>query len=262
VTLSVPRKCVGIAALFLAMTAVPAAGGGATGTLNLRAEVRFLSAPASCPSGTPENVVCHRRAGRGVIRGLGDVTATYIFMATYTGCPDHTVKVLAYPALLTVHGKGDLNLAVAEYPRCLPEPNVPGASPQEFTVTGGTGVFDGASGSGTVTRVAGAPGPQVAGRDTWTATVVVPGGFELDLTPPTLSGARSKVVRAPRRAKRVRVRYRVTASDDVDGRVAVVCRPASGSRFRIGRTVVRCSATDTSANTATARFTVTVRRAR
>jgi len=48
----------------------------------------------------------------------------------------------------------------------------------------------------------------------------------------------------------------------VDGAVAVSCRPASGSRFKIGRTNVTCSAADKTGNTATARFTVTVKRKR
>lgn len=258
------RKCLWIAVLLLATTAVPVAGGGSTGTLNLRAEIRFVSEPGACPPGTPEDVVCHvrRTVSEGLVRGLGPVSASYTFRATFTGCPNETVKVLAYPVRLSVLRKGDLNLAVAEYPGCLAQANVPGASPQTFTVTGGTGVFAGASGSGTVTRIAGPPGPQVVGRDTWAGTVEVPGEIALDLTAPKISGAKSKVVRASRRAKRVRVRYRVTATDDVDGRVAAVCRPASGSRFRIGRTVVRCSATDLAGNTATARFAVTVRRTR
>ena len=82
------------------------------------------------------------------------------------------------------------------------------------------------------------------------------------LTPPALLGAKSKTVRARKRAKRVRVVYQVTASDAVDGQLPASCNPRSGSRFPLGRTVVRCSATDSSANTANASFRVTVRRPR
>jgi hypothetical protein len=57
----------------------------------------------------------------------------------------------------------------------------------------------------------------------------------------------------------VRVTYTVNAVDAVDGSVPVSCQPASGSRFKIGRTLVRCSATDNSANTQTATFTVIVK---
>lgn len=259
-------RFVTIAVLVFAATAVPAAGGSSaitTGTLNLQAELRFVSVPTVCPPGVSESVVCHARTGEGLVAGLGRVTETYVFMAdpTAASCPSGTAKVLAYSVRWGVAGKGDLDLAVAEKPECVAFIDVPSASPQAFTVTGGTGAYVGASGSGTVTRVAGSPGPRVRGTDTWTGTITVP-GLEFDVTPPMLSGARSRTVRAPRRAKRVRVRYEVSATDNVDVSVAVSCRPVSGSRFRIGRTGVTCSATDASGNTATARFTVTVKRRR
>jgi hypothetical protein len=90
---------------------------------------------------------------------------------------------------------------------------------------------------------------------------VVP-GLELDLAPPTFSGAKSKTVRAPKGATRVRVKYNVTARDAVDGPIPVSCGPRSGSRFEVGRTIVICEATDTSVNTAQARFAVTVKKKR
>jgi hypothetical protein len=46
-------------------------------------------------------------------------------------------------------------------------------------------------------------------------------------------------VRAPKRAKRVRVRYSVTAQDAVDGSLPAVCTPRSGTFFRVGRTKVK-----------------------
>ena len=129
--------------------------------------------------------------------------------------------------------------------------------PQSFTVTGGTGPYAGASGSGTLER-----NIQFGRRnETWTGMLAVP-GLEFDVTPPTLTGARSKTVRAPRRARRVRVTYRVTAIDAVDGQVRVACAPRSGARFPIGRTFVTCEATDSSGNAAGARFAVRVKRSR
>jgi hypothetical protein len=47
-----------------------------------------------------------------------------------------------------------------------------------------------------------------------------------------------------------------TATDLVDGNVAVQCTPASGSIFALGKTTVSCSATDTHNNSASASFTV------
>jgi hypothetical protein len=49
-----------------------------------------------------------------------------------------------------------------------------------------------------------------------------------------------------------------TATDVVDGPVAVACTPASGSAFALGTTAVTCSATDKAGNTASRTFTVTV----
>jgi HYR domain len=256
-----------VGALLLAATAVPLARGDVaktTGTLNLRAELAFVSVPGACPAGSPAAVICHSRTGEGVVPGLGRVTESYLFMADNTACRSVGYKVLAYSARLSVDGRGDFLLSVAETPECIPDLAVPRAS-QPFTVTGGTGAFVGASGSGTVTRLAGLPGARVTGTDTWTGTVSVPGvEFEtpIDSTAPTIKGVKSKLVRAPRGASRVRVTYRVTATDDVDGTVAVSCRPRSGSRFRIGRTVVSCTAQDRSNNVATARFVITVKRSR
>ena len=52
----------------------------------------------------------------------------------------------------------------------------------------------------------------------------------------------------------------VSATDAVDGPVAVVaCLPASGGTFAIGSTPVVCTATDSSGNSSSASFTVTVR---
>ena len=134
---------------------------------------------------------------------------------------------------------------------------------QAFTVTGGTGIYVGASGSGTLEPALGQPRDDGSrnGLETLQGTLTVP-GLEFDQIAPKLVGATSRKVVAPRRAKRVRVRFVVTATDGIDGPVPVACRPRSGTGFRIGRTRVRCSATDTSANAATASFTITVRRHR
>lgn len=131
----------------------------------------------------------------------------------------------------------------------------------DFTVKEGSGAYTGASGSGRL-ETKGTAGGAGSGttRSTITGTVNAP-GHEFDLKAPVLVGAKSKTVRASRTAKRVRVRFAVTGRDDVDGSTRVACEPRSGSRFKIGRTKVRCSSTDSSANTATATFTVTVRRA-
>ena len=52
--------------------------------------------------------------------------------------------------------------------------------------------------------------------------------------------------------------FSASASDIVDGSVAVTCTPASGSMFALGANVVTCSATDAAGNAASGSFTVTV----
>lgn len=91
-------------------------------------------------------------------------------------------------------------------------------------------------------------------------TLSVP-GLEFDTIAPVISGVpRSMRLRSGAPAV---VRYATpTARDAVDGAVLVRCTPASGRRFRMGRTVVRCEAVDSSGNTATAQFAVTVIRDR
>jgi HYR domain len=54
------------------------------------------------------------------------------------------------------------------------------------------------------------------------------------------------------------VTYNVTANDDTDGTVSVVCSRASGTTFPVGTTQVTCSATDSSGNEATGTFNVVV----
>jgi hypothetical protein len=110
-----------------------------------------------------------------------------------------------------------------------------------------------------VTR--GGPGSTGRNADTLGGSLTV-SGLVFDRTPPVLSGAFSKTVVAARGAKAVRVTYKVKARDPGYGSVAVTCKPHSGSSFKLGRTRVVCSATDSSGNKATARFTITAKRHR
>jgi len=50
----------------------------------------------------------------------------------------------------------------------------------------------------------------------------------------------------------------VSAADAVDGAITLECTPNSGSIFRVGSTLVSCTASDTAGNTATASFTILV----
>jgi large repetitive protein len=78
-----------------------------------------------------------------------------------------------------------------------------------------------------------------------------------DTTPPALSLPSSETVEATGPSGAV-VTYSASANDLVDGAEPVICAPSSGSTFPFGATVVQCSASDSSENTATGSFTVTV----
>jgi hypothetical protein len=243
-------------ALLGALLIATAAAGRSAGTLELRARIGVTSDGGACPAGTPANVDCYARSGQTRISGLGTVSESYtwLFAVGSPDCPANLAKPLAATGRLVVAGKGEFTFSLAPGAQCVDVEPVRN-EPQAFTITGGTGTFVGASGQGRVERSLGGG----AGTETWIGTIEVP-GYTFDLTAPELSGATSKTVRAPRGSKSAKVTYKVSAIDDVDGAVPTVCQPKSGSRFKVGKTTVRCTATDTSGNTGKASFVVTVKR--
>jgi hypothetical protein len=76
-------------------------------------------------------------------------------------------------------------------------------------------------------------------------------------TPPTLQVPSNQTVEATGPAGAT-VTFTSTANSIVDGSIAPVCSPASGSIFPLGTTTVTCRATDQSNNTVAERFSVTV----
>jgi len=80
----------------------------------------------------------------------------------------------------------------------------------------------------------------------------------LDVTPPVVQNATNRTV-SPAGPSGTVVHYTyITATDDKDGAVPVTLTPPSGSLFPPGVTVVKAAATDSSGNTGTAYFTVSV----
>ena len=241
-----------------AATWPPCVPGVAAGDTYTRS-ARRASASVVCPPEAPAGAVEYRaRTGTARVPGLGSISEIYLWSygAGLPPCPSTLVTPLFTTGRLVVAGKGELHFALAQGARCVDAEPVRN-EPQDFTITGGTGIYQGASGNGKVEPVLGGG----VGSERWTGQITV-AGLEFDVTPPTLSGAQSKTVRAPRGAKGVRVTYKVTASDNADGQVPVTCTPRSGGRFPIGRTIVSCSATDSSANTGSASLRITVRKAK
>ena len=227
----------------------------ASAVLAFRANLATVSPIGACPPAAPAGSDCHARTGTGSVSGLGRITSTYTwFYGAGSDCASPLVKPLATTGQLVVAGKGTIEVVIADGPQCVEAEPVTN-EPQEFTITGGSGRYQGASGHGRIERSF-RPG---RGVESWEGVLDV-AGIDFDTTPPVITGAVSRTVKARAGAKRARVKYKPTASDAVDGAVGVTCTPRSGRFFKIGRTTVRCTASDTSGNTSTARFVVTVRR--
>lgn len=254
----------GVMTALAAMTGadVNAGGSAATGTvgtLSLRAELRLVSRLSECPQGVTASA-CASRTITGVVQGLGSVSGSSTWRAAIDppACPLDMGKSLAHTVRLVIAGKGTIDVEVAAAATCA-DLDTLRTQTQVFKVAGGTGVYAGASGNGTLERTLGFDsGSGRIGTESWTGSFSV-AGLEFDTTPPTLSGVAPKTVGARRGARRTVVRYAVTSQDAIDGAVQVNCLPRSGSAFRIGRTVVSCSATDRSGNTQAARFAVIVK---
>jgi hypothetical protein len=229
---------------------------------SLRVSIPWIGQDAMCPPGYSATTDCHPHpAGPVTVPGLGFVSQSYVFAVELapSGCPAGTQKALPYPAQLAVKGRGTISISVAASNVCAAE-GVPSVSvSQAFNITGGSGVFAGASGSGVLSRT-NVTCCAAAGTDNWDGTISAP-AFHVDLTPPTIKGAHKRLLHAPQGVKRLRVKYKVTALDNIDGTLRPTCHPRSGSRFRVGRrTTVHCSVSDLSANFSRAKFKVVVRR--
>lgn len=204
-----------------------------------------------CPPGTARGLECVRFLGTGSVSGLGRATVSYVKTVEFANplCPVIQFKT----AVIAVVGKGEIRLSV---PREICGQTAPANSgPFDVAITGGSGVY--ANASGTLQFSSSVFRGETA-RDTWIGTIVAD-GLAFDTTAPALTGAVSKTVRLPAGTKRVRVRYTVTARDEIDGTRPVTCTPRSGSLFAAGRTTITCSATDSSGNTRRTQFVITVR---
>jgi hypothetical protein len=253
------RACLLFAAVLGSLAVLAThANADSVGTLQVKGTLYKRFGPVDCPAGTPATTNCFRDVPfRGdVVPGLGEVTFTpYTLYWDNFGSPCGHVHG-QIPIL--VAGKGEIDLAFA-VTGCWTGDAFP---PAPVIVSGGSGRYAGASGSGTLEfHVASLTGPLSGSRQvTWTGTLDV-AGVTFDTTPPQLAGAMSKVVKM-RSAKGTRVRFSVSATDAIDGPVPAACVPRSGSLFRAGRTTVTCKSVDGSGNTASARFVITVKRVR
>ena len=187
---------------------------------------------AYCPAGVSAPADCVRFTGEGTIRGLGAVTTTYTKILP--GVDPACVVVQNTTAVITVAGKGTIEVSRTGTICTPPAPLDDGAV--HLHRHRGYGRLQGATGTLTFrTRSGALDGACQCGsaQDTWAGTITVP-GMEFDLTAPTIAGAVSKSVKAPKKAKSMRVRYTVKGTDAVDGAVAAQVHAALRQRLQGG----------------------------
>jgi hypothetical protein len=257
------RRTLLLFVLLAAFVSAPAAQGSGPrsassgGQFPLEAFFPVYAAPTSCPQGY--SIDCFSFVDEAPVFGLGYVTDRHIVAINWAN--PACVMVNVTPAVLTVAGKGTLDASISVGNPC-------NGLPVAFTITGGTGQFAGASGSGLFTPMfdgnAGSLEDDILEgfwyQDEWNGTLTLP-NYVPDYTPPVMKGAHALLIRVAKGVRQIPVRFSVTAHDAVDGRVPVTCVPRSRSVFKLGRTRVTCTASDKSANTTTRHFTITVKRA-
>lgn len=127
-----------------------------------------------------------------------------------------------------------------------------GAIERGTPTTTGILTLDYAFGLGSHTVVFAASDGRLGADATTTVRVV-------DNTPPVITVPADIITNtAPGKASAV-VTFTATATDDFDTNVVVTCTPASGTAFHCGTNTVRCTAKDSSGNSASASFKVIVR---
>jgi hypothetical protein len=235
--------------------AAPVYGRTAASTLQLRGTFKGIATVVACGAGTPTTTVCVDTTGSGAVPGLGKATESFSEMLTGSATCMHTGFG---QAVIEVAGKGELDATLTDPATC--DPPIGSSDTATFAIAGGSGPYAGATGSGTLTftdfRATGAT--TATETHLWVGQIAA--GTDFDTTPPAITGAKPIAIKTKKHA--TRVHYTLSATDTVDGPVAVSCQPKSGSSFPVGRTRVRCSATDGSDNTASATFTVTVKHVR
>jgi hypothetical protein len=253
--LSTVLLAVGVAILLAAVRA----SADSVGTLQLHGTYNTQFNGVECPAGTPSTTGCYRNANVGdQLPGLGQVSVDYtLFYDNFGLACGHVHSRIP----IVVAGKGEIDLTTSST-GCIPQSDPKAITPSEVTVTGGSGIYSGVSGSGLLTYIKSVEAAHGSGTSQimWTGTLNVP-GLAFDTTPPEITGATAKSAKT-RSAKGARVSYSVSAKDAMDGPVTTTCLPRSGSRFRIGRKTVNCTAIDGSGNVASVSFVVTVKRLR
>jgi large repetitive protein len=202
--------------------------------------VLALAIPFAASADTVTNNVIV--GGNDTITAGGSTTITYTLTATngdgQNGCnaPSSSPATMTINKSTAVTAPTSIQLGGCDTPFPVTfSSNTPGNYNISVSVTGGRG--------GTYTTSGAAFTLKVLPSDTTPPVLTLPANITAEAT----SSAGAAVI------------YSASATDAVDGAVAITCSPASGSTFALGTTTVNCSAKDSKNNTATGSFSVTVR---
>ncbi|HEY8772990.1 MAG TPA: HYR domain-containing protein [Gaiellaceae bacterium] len=216
------------------------------------------SASASDPDDTAGPVSCVPSSGSRFRLGLTSVVCSSTDTHGNTGSGQFTVTVQdstppalsGTPAQITLEATGP-NGATASYQRPSANDLVDGSRPVNCSPAPGSSF---PLGTRTVTCTSSDTRGNKATR-TFLVTVK-------DTTAPDLRLPKRLIHATTSSKNGRRLRLHPVALDRVDGPVAETCRPASPHLFKLGKTTVRCRATDRAGNTATGSFNVLVTRKR
>lgn len=163
--------------------------------------------------------------------------------------PDRTPPIITCPANITTETTAGTCQRVVNFSLPPPTDNLDPAPNVTYNPTNGASFSKGTT---TVTCVA----ADISGNtSTCQFKVVV-----RDLTPPVVVCSPNLVLLAnPGHSYRTNVTFSATASDNCStSSIVATCTPPSGSTFNVGVTPVTCKAVDSSSNTGTCSFTVTI----
>lgn len=205
--------------------------------------------PAPTTQGTCGTITCSPASGSFFPKGVNEVTCT----GSSGGACSFTITVndtqppsITCPANITVSNDANQCGAVVNYPAPIASDNCPGLT---LVCTPASGSFF-PKGTNTITCTA---TDQSNNTATCSFTITVN-----DTQPPSITCPANITVSNDQNQCGAVVTYSPPSTSDNCPGVQLQCSPASGSFFPIGTTTVTCTSTDSSGNTATCSFTVTV----
>lgn len=203
-------------------------------------------------------------------RGVGRPQGSACDVGSFELVPCFTTPTIVCPESFTISTGATLCSAVVDFAAAADCPCENGGGKKPLPSKGVGGKAPVAPAQGCVVSCAPASGSTFP-RGTTTVTCTASDSFGntskpcsftitvTDQTPPAVSCPANIVKNTDPNQCSTTAAYTATANDNCDGPLTPTCDPASGSPFQKGVTTVTCMATDSSNNTGSCQFTVTVK---